>query len=151
MRGRRPEPAQSNVLKGNFRADRHSHGPTVEMGLPDCPRWLPKAAKKVWKEIGPQLARDGLIAKIDQLEFATLCDCEALYKETVERIQSLDDLYEKTPNGFQVVSALFVIRNKLIDQLDKQRAKFGMNNIARRQIGNAQQQGQLPLNGFEGV
>lgn len=147
-RGRRAAPAQDKVIRGVFRSDRDSHGPQVEIGVPACPKWLPAAAKKYWAELGPEMARSGLLSTLDQGEFARLCECEARYQEVVEKIKGLDDLVDTTPQGYAVVSVWFVVRNKLIEQLDKLNAKFGRSPAARSSIRANPAQGQLSLGGF---
>lgn len=150
--GRKTEPAQNKILHGNFRKDRHSHGPKVEMGLPDIPRWLPKKYRKVWNEVGPQLHAAGLIAKVDQAEFATLCEVETLYREVCVQIDGdVEKLMNKTPQGYGVVSVLFVVRNNLFDQLRKMRRDFGMNPAARSSLKVGPEQGQLEFPGWDTV
>lgn len=146
MRGRRAEPAQAKVLRGNFRADRHSHGPKVPAGTPKCPVWLPKAAKRYWKDIAPQLERAGLISVLDGATLTAHCDSVGRYEEVTRRLIDVDEMLEKTPNDFLVQSALFTIRNKLWDQVLRSAQEFGLSPAARSRVKDAGQQ-QLPLGG----
>lgn len=145
-RGRNAEPAQLKVIKGNFRPDRDSHGPQVALGVPACPRWLPKSAKKVWAELGPQLQQAGLIALVDRDLFAAHCDTVAKFEEVTRKLKSIDEMIDKTPNGYQVQSVLFTIRSKLIEQLTRTGREFGLSPAARSSL-KATAQGQLPLGG----
>lgn len=145
-RGRRPEPAQAKVLKGNFRGDRHSHGPAVPIGAPKCPAWLPKSSKKYWRSIAPELEKAGLISLLDSAAFAAHCDSMGRYEEITRRLQDLDDLIDTTPQGYQVHSALFTIRNKLWEQVLKSGAEFGLSPASRSKVKDVAQQ-QLPLDG----
>lgn len=149
-RGRTPTPAQSKVVQGNFRKDRHSHGPAVEMGLPDCPVWLPKNAKKYWKKVGPELDKVGLIAKIDAALFAAHCDSVGKFEEVTRLLATLDDLLDKTPQGFLVQSAMFTVRNKLWDQVKSSAQEFGLSPSARSRV-KASEQPQLPFSGWDDV
>lgn len=145
-RGRRPEPAQAKVLKGNFRGDRHSHGPPVPIGTPKCPVWLPKSAKRYWKEIAPELEKAGLISLLDGAVFAAHCDSVGRFEEVTRRLKELDDLLDKTPQGYMVQSALFTVRNKLWDQVLRSGQEFGLSPASRSKVKDAKQQ-QLPLQG----
>ena len=142
--GRKAAPAQSKVLRGNFRKDRDTHGPAVEIELPPCPSWLPNSAKQYWAEIGPQLVKSGLISVVDSAAFSLHCDSMGKYKEVCRQLQGLEDLYDKTPQGFLVQSALFTIRNKLWDQVLKSSSEFGLSPAARSKVRAADQQ-QLPF------
>lgn len=145
-RGRRSTPAQSKVIRGNFRADRHNHGPKVETKTPKCPVWLPKQAKRYWKEIAPQLEQVGLIGIVDQAAFVLHCDSMGKFREVTERLQELDSLVDTTPQGYEVQSALFTVRNKLWDQVLRSASEFGLTPAARSKVKD-NGQGQLPLDG----
>lgn len=149
-RGRKAEPAQAHALAGTFRADRHEHGAKVDLGLPECPQWLGKDAKKHWNEIGPILAANGLIATVDQDLFGVHCDTMSKLKAVIAQLDSLaakstdgmGGMIDVTPNGYLVQHALFTIRSKLIEQAHKTAQLFGMSPAARTSI-KATNQGSL--------
>lgn len=149
-RGRRAEPAQSKVLRGNFRPGVHSHGPKVELELPPCPKWLGRAARKHWAEIGPRLVKAGLLSVIDGDVLAAHCDTVAKFAEVTAELKSIEAALDKTPQGFIVQSTLFTIRSKLHEQLVKTAREFGMTPSARSGIKETPQ-GQLPLGGWDDV
>ncbi len=149
-KGRRPTPAQSKVIQGNFRPDRNTHGAKVETELPPCPKWLSRSAKRHWSEIGPKLAASGLISTVDGDVFAAHCDTVARFAEVTGAIKTLQDSTEQTPQGHLVQSALFSMRCKLLEQLVKSGREFGMTPAARSGIKEPGQM-QLPLGGWEGV
>lgn len=125
------EPVQAKVLKGTFRKDRHGNAPTPEKGAPECPDWLPKTAKRYWKEIAPQLETLGLIDKTDGAVFAIHCDTVGKFAEVTSRLQTLEDLIDETPHGLKIQSALFTIRSKLWDQILRSAKEFGLSPAAR--------------------
>lgn len=147
---RHAEPAQAKVLKGNFRADRQAHGAKVEIGLPPCPKWLGRAAKKHWDEVGPALVAAGLIAIVDGDIFAAHCDTAAKFAEVTRQLKSIDNALDKTPQGYLVQSALFTVRSKLLEQLVKTGREFGMTPAARSSI-KSPEQAQLDLGGWDRV
>lgn len=148
--GRKAAPAQSKVIRGNFRKDRDSHGPAVEMGAPKCPAWLPKSAKKYWKELAPELEKVGLIALVDSAMFAAHCDSVGKFEEVTRMLSVVEDLLDETPQGFLVQSALFTVRNKLWDQVKSSSQEFGLSPAGRSKVKEAGQQ-QLPLDGWGDV
>lgn len=149
-RGRRAAPAQSKVIQGNFRADRHTHGPKVATGLPPCPKWLGRAARKHWLELGPELVAAGLIGDVDGDVFALHCDSLARYAEVTLKLKNVDDFLAATPQGFLVQDVLFQVRNKLHEQLVKTAREFGLTPAARSSIKAPSQQ-QLSLGGWDDV
>ncbi|TNE75502.1 MAG: P27 family phage terminase small subunit [Gammaproteobacteria bacterium] len=150
--GRPKKPTQLKVVDGSFRPDRDSQGAAASkpVGLPDCPVWLPKSAKKYWKDIGPRLADAGLISLLDGAAFAAHCDSVGKFEEVTRQLKELADMVDETPNGLQIQSALFTIRNKLWDQVMKSANEFGLTPVAGSRV-NAPQQGSLPLGGWDQV
>lgn len=132
--GRPATPAQLKVIEGNFRADRHSHGPVVEIGLPPCPKWLPRRARKHWDQLGAELVKVGLISVVDGSAFTLHCDSFGKYQEATEKLKTLQDLQDETPNGLMIQSALFTIRNKLWDQVLSSAKEFGLTPAARSKV-----------------
>lgn len=142
---RNKQPAQAKILKGNFRPDRDSHGPQVTIEAPKAPGWLPKEAKKYWKDIAPELVSLGLISTVDGAAFTMHCDSMGRYKDVCKKIkENGDKLTGSTPQGYAVQSALFTIRNKLWDQVLKSAREFGLTPAGRSVIKSSGQQ-QLPL------
>src|SRR5690606_22497574 len=102
----------------------------------------PKSAKKYWSEIGPQLQAAGLISLLDSSAFAAHCDSVGKFEEVTRKLKTIDDMLDETPQGYQVQSALFTIRNKLWEQVMKSASEFGLTPVAGGRI-NAPKQGQL--------
>ncbi|WP_043318102.1 phage terminase small subunit P27 family [Microbulbifer sp. HZ11] len=148
--GRPRKAPQLKVLEGSFRKDRDDHGAAQSkpVGLPPCPVWLPRTAKKYWKEIGPQLANAGLMSLLDTAAFAAHCDSMGKFEEVTRKLKTLDDMMDTTPNGLQIQSALFTIRNKLWDQVLKSASEFGLTPAAASRV-KAPEQKQMSLGGFE--
>lgn len=148
--GRPKKIPQLKVLEGTFRKDRDDHGASTqkEIGVPVCPAWLPSSAKKYWKQIGPDLASAGLISILDQAAFAAHCDSVGKFSEVTRKLKTIEDMYDKTPNGLMIQSALFTIRNKLWDQVLKSSSEFGLTPAGASRVKAPNQQ-QLGFDGFE--
>lgn len=150
-RGRKPAPAQTNVISGNFRADRHAHGPSVDIGLPPCPKWLPRRARRHWDEIGSLLEKHGLISVVDGDVFALHCDSVSRYEEICGQLKSIEDFVDHTPQNFEVQAVLVQIRNKLHEQIIKTAREFGLTPSARASLKVQSPQGNLFGDGWDNV
>lgn len=125
------ETPQAKILKGTFRPDRHAKPPVVPIGAPKPPTWLPKEAKRYWKQIAPRLAEAGLLSLVDTAAFTAHCDSVAKFQEACQKLKTLEDCIDLTPQNFQVHSALFTIRNKLWDQVMRSAKMFGVTPTGR--------------------
>lgn len=125
------ETTQAKILKGTFRPDRHGKPLAIPASAPNPPAWLPKGAKRYWREIAPQLEKVGLIGLVDSAAFAAHCDSVGKFEEVSRKLKTLEDLTDHTPQGYMVQSALFTIRNKLWDQVMTSAKQFGVTPTAR--------------------
>jgi P27 family predicted phage terminase small subunit len=132
--GKRKQPAQAKVIKGTFQKCRDSHGPAVKLEVPPCPEYLGKEAKKYWKEISEQLVNVGLIGVVDGALFGLHCDSYGRLIEVSDHLKKMDDMLDQTPNGLEVQSALWQIRNKLWDQVLRSASEFGLSPAARSKL-----------------
>lgn len=108
---------------------------------------MPRAAKKYWNEVGPQLEEAGLISLLDQAAFAAHCDSYGKFEEITKKLKRLEDMVDHTPQNYAVQSVYFQIRNKLWDQVMKSASEFGLSPAGASKV-KTQQQGQLDLGGF---
>lgn len=144
--GRPPKPLQEKILSGARIRDDRDEGAqvanaAVDLGMPPCPAWLNKKAKKHWDILGPTLVQAGLLSVVDGDVFGLHCDNMAAYAEAMERLQEVEKWVAKTPNGFEVQAAWLQIRNKLQEQIIKTAREFGLTPAARSGVKvNKQQQ-----------
>ena len=146
--GRPNKPAQAKVLEGNFRSDRDTHGPDVEIGVPECPSDAPKCVRLAWKKLAPVLAKQGMLSPSDQAPLFAYLDSYAKFKLVASAIEELEDFFEKTPNGYQQMSQAFHVRNKLWKEVMDGAKEFGHTPASRSGLKGGGQ-GQLDLGGFE--
>ena len=77
MRGRKPKPTQIHVLNGNpSKLDlvkRKASEPKPEIGMPSCPSWLDGIGRSEWNRVCPELAKMGLMTKVDRTALAGYC------------------------------------------------------------------------------
>ena len=75
-RGPKPLPKNVHAIRGNpSKLPLHRMGdgfePPVE--IPNCPKHLIPEARKEWRRMSHELAREGMIAKVDRAAFALYC------------------------------------------------------------------------------
>lgn len=137
--GRPPKSLQEKILSGaRIREDRDEDAQVanaaVDLGMPPCPAWLNKNAKKHWDTLGPVLVQAGLLSVVDGDVFGLHCDNMAAYAEAMQRLTEVEKWVAKTPNGFEVQAAWLQIRNKLQEQIIKTAREFGLTPAARSNV-----------------
>ena len=70
--------------------------PKPEPGIPTCPSWLSPVAKREWKRVTPELARLGLLTKLDRNILAGYCAAYALWQQTQEVLSKQGTVYVTT-------------------------------------------------------
>ena len=128
------KPTNLKVVQGTNRPHRNNNEPLVSLEVPPCPEYLGKEAKKYWKEISEQLVNVGLIGVVDGALFGLHCDSYGRLIEVSDHLKKMDDMLDQTPNGLEVQSALWQIRNKLWDQVLRSASEFGLSPAARSKL-----------------
>lgn len=140
-------PTQLKTLQGSrIRTDRDVHfdeQPKPALEMPPCPDWLDAKARKLWHKIGPELVNLGLLSAIDGDIFAGYAETATRYGEVCEKLDSIEKMMATTPNGFEVQSVLFQLRNTLQKQMVALGREFGMTPAARSSIKVNTEQGDL--------
>ncbi len=73
MPGRKPKPTSMKILQGNPGKRPLNNSEPQFSGLPKCPSWLAKDAKREWKRVTAELAHVGLLKSTDQAALAAYC------------------------------------------------------------------------------
>ena len=95
--GRKPKPTVMKKLEGNpGNRPLNENEPKPKSGIPPCPRWLNKAAKKEWKRICPILDTIGLLTHADMAVVALYCQAYARFAEAEAILTKLGTTYEYT-------------------------------------------------------
>lgn len=86
--GRKPKPTHLKVLAGNpGKRPLPANEPKPKPVAPDPPAWLDREARALWKEIGPELERLGLLTAVDGPAFAMLLTHYVLAVKAARRIK----------------------------------------------------------------
>lgn len=84
-RGRPRKPTALRLIEGTGRPCRvNRNEPVPRPGPVTCPRWLVPEAKKLWRQLAPEMRRLGLLTPLDRGPFAALCQCWARWRQAEE-------------------------------------------------------------------
>ncbi len=95
MAKRGPKRTSNKILKlrDSWRTGRKPAPPIPEDGIPACPSWLSKEAKKEWKLVVPGLHAMGLLKKIDRNVLTQYCDAWAKWCQMSQYIDDKGVMY----------------------------------------------------------
>jgi P27 family predicted phage terminase small subunit len=155
MRGRKPEPTNLHILKGTYRAERHSQSAEALSSSDDSllkpPSWLKADAKKEWRNESKEAIKAGILTHSDRSAFADLCILQARVKRAYEDMHKFSESIRKkaeakggvwefdmlmppTQTGYFSQNPFIPIYNKALTELNKMRAEFGMTPSSRTRI-----------------
>lgn len=154
-RGPKPLPANVHMLRGNpskLPFDRLTDELRPPVEIPSCPPHLDEVARAEWRRISKELAKLGLIAKIDRAALASYCTAWSDYVWSSKRIAELnadDPSGERgriwdTPSGYKQMSVPLQIRNRALELMHRSLAEFGMSPSARARVTPGDPQLSLP-------
>lgn len=138
-RGPKPLPANVHLLRGNaskLPRDRLTSSTHVPVEVPDPPSHLSKDARQEWKRISVELAKLGLIAKIDRAALAVYCQAFGRWVHAEKKLKSLGDegLIDTTPSGYKQIGVWLQISNRAVAQMASFLAHFGMSPSSRMRV-----------------
>jgi P27 family predicted phage terminase small subunit len=92
MAGRRPKPLAIHQLNGNPRKwgkDKLEgvDNPQPDLREPEMPKGMPKAARREWRRIVPQLLEMKVLTEVDGLALAAYCRAHALVEQAAKEIE----------------------------------------------------------------
>ena len=137
-RGPARTPTQILSLRGSWLAKTREGEPKGDPAVPHCPKWLRKEGKALWKEIVPQLAAMGVLARCDRNAIGRYCQVYAKWREAEEFLKEHGTVYpEKDATGRVVVLREYPQVQqamKLAEQLLRLEREFGLTPSARSNI-----------------
>ena len=137
-RGPARTPTQILKLRGSWLAKTREGEPKGDPATPHCPKWLRKEGKVLWKEIVPQLAAMGVLARCDRNAVARYCQTFAKWREAEEFLKEHGAVYpEKDASGRTVglkeyPQAAQAVR--FAEQLLRLEREFGLTPSARSNL-----------------
>jgi len=148
--GRRGPPKKPAAVKkrlGTYRECRD--GGTIEAtpGMPECPVWIDGDAIQFWNKAGKYLADLRIVAPVDQMAFALLCETFADYLRYRDKVK-LEGEIVMSPNGMPCQNPFVALKNKSRQDLVKLVREFGMTPCARTGIKSSAAPVDDPLKEF---
>lgn len=125
----------SPVLKarGTYRADRHSGEVVAPSGRPECPDWLPTAAREKWDEVVPVLERMGVLTLADGEVLAAFCVAWDQFR-TATNIIARGGPVLATKGGYFYPNPAVAIRAAALEQLRRFAGMFGLSPADRAKL-----------------
>jgi hypothetical protein len=116
MRGRRPQPNALKLLHGS-RRPLNPDEPMPALAAVDPPADINLAARRIWNEVAPELARLGLFTVLDVGRMARTCEIEALGRRWLAQARTAP---RKDARG------VFLMAAKAFELADKVWAGYGV-------------------------
>jgi P27 family predicted phage terminase small subunit len=136
--GRKPKPTSIKVLEGNPGGrpiNENEAKPSMDM--PKKPPWLKGEAAKMWKVLGEELNRLGLMSQIDGHAFAMACSEYGIYVDCMKIIgkEGMIEEYVNTKGATNRVARPEIsIANKSLAQFKTLCTEFGLTPASRTRI-----------------
>lgn len=136
-RGPPPKPSRLKVVQGTYRPDKaNAREPLPPVKVPACPKWLEPEAKVAWKRMSRLLEPLGLIAEMDYMALAMLCQSWARWVEA-ERAISQVGAIQVAESGYRSIAPAVSIANARFAQLQGMLARFGATPADRARVVSA--------------
>jgi P27 family predicted phage terminase small subunit len=133
MRGRKPNPDNLVVLRGNPSQHRRKPSVQVPATLPKCPSHLHREARAEWKKLAPQLYAAGLLTELDVTALSALCWARATLLEATRKIAE-EGATVPGSGGVPRTSPWVRIANQALQQVRLFAGEFGMTPVARQRV-----------------
>jgi P27 family predicted phage terminase small subunit len=134
MQGRLPKPVALKLLEGNpGKRALHDQADVVPAEAPDPPDHLSGLARRVWHDKASDMARAGLISKLDAENFACYCEAVATWVEAKSMIAKQGAVL-LSPNGYPVQNPYLAIANRAMEQIRTFGSEFGLSPASRARL-----------------
>ena len=139
MAGRPPTPTHLKLVKGNpgKRAlNKQEPDPDYIQDLTP-PEWLSKAAKDIWNEIAPKLAKAKMLTEVDICMLAKGCTAISQYQRAVKCVGAdlVTSHVDKDGNvSGESVNTWYIVQSMAFKQAMAVFQQFGMSPAARTRI-----------------
>ncbi len=148
MAGRPPKPTRLKVLQGNpGKRPLNTSEPEPELGTPSRPGWLSSEAKREWSRVVPELARLGLLAKIDRALITAYCVAWGTYVAALADIEANGATF-RTDKGYVGPRPSVGIAARALEQMLQLSARFGFTPSDRGKLHLPEPKARDPFEAF---
>lgn len=137
--GRPKKSAAQKRFEGNRSKVNIVDEPVISFKAPSCPRDMPPEAKKIWKQLAPQLIRARKLNQYNSHSFKehcviimTLNDLDNAIYNTCRSLLQQDKIYDAATGEEEVAykeAALSKIRRQYLMLLDRSNKAFGFTAV----------------------
>lgn len=137
-RGRKPQPTQLKILRGNPGKRALPIGEPQPRGVvPDVPAHLDATAKAEWTRLADELHRLGLLTIVDSAALAAYCQAYSRWACAEREFQQGgSQMVVVTPNGALVQNPLIGIVNKAWQVMHRYLTEFGLSPSSRVRLAH---------------
>lgn len=133
MPGPPRKPTSLKALEGFPGKQRRSPAePKPAAELPDPPDHLSDEAKALWQRVGPKFAAMGVMAQVDELAFAMLCESYAAWADLIRRARRGETIVKV--HGQSIPSPYLVRADREAEKVRRLLAEFGGSPAARARL-----------------
>jgi P27 family predicted phage terminase small subunit len=133
MKGRKPQPTNLRVLRGNPGKHPYNTQEPTPTALPNppVPEWIDGEAKAEWLRLAPILGRLGLITETDTNALAAYCEAWATWKHATMQIRKYGMVLKSKDSDIPKVSPYVKIAHNALLQMRALLIEFGMTPSSR--------------------
>jgi P27 family predicted phage terminase small subunit len=133
-RGPIPKSNEQEILEGNpSKRPLRKELPKSRPGSTTYPAWLSSAAKREWKRLTPELARMGLLTKLDRNILAGYCAAFAMWQETQEVLSKQGTVYV-SPKGKLEIRPEMEVAKTIGEMMQRFAAELGLTPTSRARM-----------------
>lgn len=133
-RGPPPKPTPIRVLEGNpSRRPINENEPKPAEGIPAMPPHLDRRARRIWRDIVPELSRLGLLTVVDGEALAAYCTAASMAYNARKVLKEKGYTF-KTPSGYLQQRPEVAILNKAMHLVKAFAQEFGLTPSARSRL-----------------
>jgi P27 family predicted phage terminase small subunit len=132
--GRRRQPVHVLKLKGSRYAAGRGEPPKPRAGRPRCPSWLDPEARRLWRELVPDLEHAGVLTILDGGALACLCQSWAEFRHYCEMLKR-EGPWVSGPDGRRVAHPAVLQRRQSWKAYKEFAALFGLDPVNRARLG----------------
>jgi len=133
MKGRKPKPTATKILRGNPGRKKLNLSEPKTKGIPYCPRYLEAEARAEWNRIIPIMRNMGILSGSDRATIAAYCQAYGRWVKYSKIVQEKGELYQ-TKTGNVTTSPAMWILNKALDQMRRFAVELGLTPSARSRV-----------------
>ncbi|HZU87209.1 MAG TPA: phage terminase small subunit P27 family, partial [Anaerolineaceae bacterium] len=109
-------------------------GPKLKRVSLRCPEELPEEAQREWRRVVPELARAGLVTRVDRAALVAYCSAWARYAKAEQELAKLEDWICVTDKGYHQQTPWLGIANAALAQMKTFLTEFGMTPSSRSRV-----------------